>query len=215
MMTPPISPDPAVAIGRDGSVLERILQPDVHLSIWQSGGPSGGPSSGAGGGWRTGLPSMLDGLDWDSIADIDEEVAVDTLVSTIPDLMTASGYPDSAALAGDVVALAVHFAAMVGSETLRVRLDVIETDACRKFHADQVTVRLLAPLRGPGTQWMRAGGTSPHPDGQLQIGDVGIFKGRVWADPTVILHRSPPIAGSGITRLLLVIDPVVGISGSD
>jgi hypothetical protein len=89
---------------------------------------------------------------------------------------------------------------------------VIETDACRKFHADQVTVRLLMPLVGPGTQWVHANAEPQVPEGELRIGDVGLFKGRVWAEEPVILHRSPPIAAMGITRLLLVIDPGSGLS---
>ena len=71
-----------------------------------------------------------------------------------------------------------------------------------------MTARLLLPLVGPGTQWMRAGGDPERPEGDLQAGDVGIFKGRLWTRDPVILHRSPPIAGAGITRVLLVIDPI-------
>ena len=42
----------------------------------------------------------------------------------------------------------------------------------------------------------------------MQAGWVGLFRGRLWPGdlPCRLLHRSPPIAGSGETRLLLVID---------
>jgi hypothetical protein len=42
----------------------------------------------------------------------------------------------------------------------------------------------------------------------MAIGEVGIFKGRLWAEEPSILHRSPPIAASGERRLLLVLDPL-------
>ncbi|MES2420957.1 MAG: DUF1826 domain-containing protein [Pseudomonadota bacterium] len=185
----------AVVIGDDQAVLQRILDPNVHLAIWQR---------------REALD--LEGLDWDEIADIDQDVPVAGLASAIPDALTLAGYRDATALAGAIVSLASGFAALMACDALRIRLDVIETDACRKFHADQVTVRLIMPLVGPGTQWTHANIEPQIPEGALQIGDVGLFKGRVWAEEPVILHRSPPIAATGLTRLLLVIDPGSGLS---
>ena len=42
----------------------------------------------------------------------------------------------------------------------------------------------------------------------LQRGDAAICKGSQWPDapPHNLLHRSPPIAGTGLSRLLLVVD---------
>ena len=189
------SRDDAVVIGDDQAVLQRILEPNVHLAIWQR---------------REALD--LEGLDWDEIADIDQDVPVAGLASAIPDALTLAGYRDATALAGAIVSLASGFAALMACDALRIRLDVIETDACRKFHADQVTVRLIMPLVGPGTQWTHANTAPQIPEGALQIGDVGLFKGRVWAEEPVILPRSPPIAATGLTRLLLVVDPGSGLS---
>ena len=186
--------DGAVAIGDDLAVLQRILDPDVHLAIWQ----------------RREEPD-LEGLDWDAIADIDQDVPVGALASTIPEALKSAGYPAADALSDAIVPLASNFAALMACDALRIRLDVIETDACRRFHADQVTVRLLMPLVGPGTQWTHANAAPQIPEGELQVGDVGLFKGRVWAEEPVILHRSPPIAGTDIMRLLLVIDPGSGL----
>lgn len=180
----------AVVIGDDQAVLQRILDPDVHLAIWQ----------------RRETPD-LEGFDWDAIADIDQDVPVVALSSAILEALRSAGYHCAIALADAIVPIASDFAALMACDRLRIRLDVIETDACRKFHADQVTIRLLMPLVGPGTQWRHAAAPPQASEGQLQIGDVGLFKGRVWAEQPVILHRSPPIAATGITRLLLVIDP--------
>ena len=40
----------------------------------------------------------------------------------------------------------------MGARYLRLRLDVISTNACRKFHRDAVTARLLCTYRGSATQ---------------------------------------------------------------
>ena len=193
-----MSRDGAVVMGDDQLVLQRILDPDVHLAVWQRRAARG--------------LEGLEGLDWDAIADVDRDVPVVALASAIPEALRSAGYPDVVALAEAIVPLASDFAALIACDALRIRLDVIETDACRKFHADQVTVRLLMPLVGPGTQWVHANAEPQVPEGELRIGDVGLFKGRVWAEEPVILHRSPPIAAMGITRLLLVIDPGSGPS---
>lgn len=58
-----------------------------------------------------------------------------------------------------------------------LRFDMIETDACRKFHMDQVTTRLLMPLSGSGTQWIDVSLGSDAPINQFGVGDVEIFKG--------------------------------------
>lgn len=193
-----MSRDGAVVMGDDQVVLQRILDPDVHLAVWQRRAARG--------------IEGLEGLEWDAIADVDQDVPVVALASAIPVALRSAGYPDVVALADAIVPLASDFAALMACDALRIRLDVIETDACRKFHADQVTVRLLLPLVGPGTQWVHANAEPQVSEGELRIGDVGLFKGRVWAEEPVILHRSPPIAATGITRLLLVIDPGSGPS---
>ncbi len=90
---------------------------------------------------------------------------------------------------------------------MKLRLEVVETDACRRFHADFVTYRLLTTYCGAATQWVRS--TQPETIETLRAGDVAIFNGRVLLEEPTILHRSPPIAGTGETRLLLVIDPVI------
>jgi hypothetical protein len=41
---------------------------------------------------------------------------------------------------------------------------------------------------------------------QLLAGEVALFKGRLLTDSPII-HRSPPIAGTGQRRLVLVINP--------
>ncbi|MDT8854744.1 DUF1826 domain-containing protein [Paracoccaceae bacterium Fryx2] len=56
---------------------------------------------------------------------------------------------------------------VVAQQTPRVqiRLDVIQTNACHKFHCDRVTARFLCSYRGHGTEYGPAavdGGVTRH-----------------------------------------------------
>ncbi len=181
-----------VALRDDRAVLDAIARPHIALAIWQRTMPVA---------LRAGLMSLdLDTID-DVALEIDAGAAID---ATLLD----AGYPDRVAvpLAGDIGLLARRHAALTGEDRLRIRLDVIETDACHRFHADYVTLRLLCSYVGPGTQWCRADAADTI--GDLPTGAVGVFKGRRLLDPPTVLHRSPPIAATGDRRLVLVIDPV-------
>ena len=94
---------------------------------------------------------------------------------------------------------------------LRLRLDVIAHDACRKFHIDAITARLICTYRGTGTQYgISTDGFEPTRIFTTPTGSPLILRGTLWPTnpPAGLLHRSPPIEGSGETRLLLVLDPV-------
>jgi len=53
------------------------------------------------------------------------------------------------------------------------------------------------------TRWIEQPGDRQR---ALATGTVGLFKGRVLAGDDAIVHRSPPIVGTGEDRLLLVLD---------
>lgn len=121
----------------------------------------------------------------------------------------------------DIANLARSFAVRAGCRELEVRLDRIDDDACSRFHRDHVSLRLLCAYRGPGTQWVpdaeaeqalreqqRFRGTV----NELPRFSVGIFEGRNHASGGV-LHRSPPVFGTDVTRLLLCLTPADEICG--
>lgn len=123
-----------------------------------------------------------------------------------------AGLPDTSGrdmLCGDIAALASIFGRVTGCDHLRLRLDVVQGDACRRFHVDNVPVRLLCTYRGCGTEYglARAAG-DPDPVLRMAAGDAGMFRGGAWpgAPRPDLVHRSPPISGSGEVRLLLVLD---------
>jgi Protein of unknown function (DUF1826) len=122
-------------------------------------------------------------------------------------------------LVTDILMLANRFAAVMDVGKIEIRLEHVTTNACKKFHADYVTARLICTYIGQGTQWLddpeassdvvdcHCGG--PHNIRQLATGDVALFKGRLWSAEAPAIHRSPPIEGTGEERLVLVINPAM------
>lgn len=117
--------------------------------------------------------------------------------------------PGRAALARDVERLARALGEVVETRALCVRLDVVTTDACRRFHLDRIPARLLCTYRGRGTEYgLARGDRSVETLSCMSAGDVGLLRGSLWPgrEETVLLHRSPPIEGTGEARLLLTLD---------
>ena len=111
----------------------------------------------------------------------------------------------------DASALASIFADVMDSAYVRLRFDVVDTNACRKFHIDAVKARLVCTYRGTGTQYgLSENGHDPAQILTVPTGAPIILRGTRWPETPVsgVLHRSPPIAGTGETRLLLVLDPI-------
>lgn len=182
------------------TALRQILRPHMALAVWQ----------------RTlgeDIVKELAGLVLDEVDDILFACDLSVLSADLSRAMEEAGYPDMPALRQDIAMLAVQHTSLTGGRQVRVRLEVVETDACRKFHADYVKVRTITTYLGQGTQWALAEApdqiaASDNPAiRQLDAGEVGLFKGRLWQEVPVILHRSPPIGASGEQRLVLVIDP--------
>ena len=129
-------------------------------------------------------------------------------------LVEASGLEDTnerAMLVDDVAALADIFADLTEAPYLRLRLDVVTTNACRKFHIDALTSRLVCTYRGTGTQYGLARDNREVETIQtVSTGSPILLRGTLWpvTPKSDLLHRSPPIEGTGETRLVLVLDPI-------
>lgn len=125
-----------------------------------------------------------------------------------------AGTPDSPVrtrLIDDVAALAHSFSEFTSAPYLRVRFDVVRNNACRKFHIDAVTSRLICTYRGTGTQYgVAERGHEPQRVFTTPTGSPIVLRGMLWPNdaPSGLLHRSPPIESTGETRLLLVLDPL-------
>ena len=114
-------------------------------------------------------------------------------------------------LIDDVTKLAKVFADLMKTAHLRLRFDLVTTNSCKKFHIDRITARLLCTYRGTGTQYgVLIDG--PEPDRILTVptGSPIVLRGSLWPETpkSGILHRSPPIEGTGEYRSILVLDPI-------
>ena len=118
-------------------------------------------------------------------------------------------------LLGDVDDLVSAFARITRTALVDVRLERVNDDACWKFHRDCVEARLLTTYRGPATEWvhprhaeqaLRQQKRFTGPTEHLRIHDVAVFKGSCAGPGSGIVHRSPPIAGTDRTRLLLCLN---------
>jgi hypothetical protein len=111
----------------------------------------------------------------------------------------------------DVDSLSQLFAAVVETQYLRVRIEKVSDNACRKFHRDAVPARLVCTYRGRGTEYGTSiDGGDPEQIYSASTGAPILLRGSEWPEypSSNLLHRSPPIEGTGETRLLLVLDPI-------
>lgn len=125
--------------------------------------------------------------------------------SSMPDL------PHRQHLIEDITALSHLFCDLMDAPYVRLRLSRINANACRKFHIDAVTARLICTYRGTGTQYgISLDGAEPKRVFTVPTGAPMLLRGTLWPEEprSGLLHRSPPIEGTGETRLVLVLDPI-------
>lgn len=186
-------------IAGNAAALEAIRDPEISLAIWERS-----------------VPANMAALLTPEIGKARLTSAPEGLSAALRLALDGANYPTGSirsVLEDDIAQLARHFATVMRSDTVDIRLERVTTNACRKWHADYVTARLITTYVGQGTQWIDGDNSSPcdcgepHDLRQLAAGDVAIFKGRHWDEERAAIHRSPPIEGSGEQRLLLVINP--------
>lgn len=122
-----------------------------------------------------------------------------------------TGVSLSSWLEADVAELVAIFAELMQVDEVRLRFDAINTNACRRFHIDAVKARLLCTYRGHGTEFGTVETNDEVPKGvhTASVGSPLILRGTRWPNGgfhNAVRHRSPPIEGTGETRLLLVLD---------
>lgn len=196
--------DAAVGVGiaETPEGLSAIRRPGCAAAIWR----------------RQSLPafqSWVDGLDPARLPSARVILRPEAVRASVLQICEASGTPDRAEramLSDDVAALADIFADVMRAKWLRLRFDVVTTNACRKFHIDAVTARLICTYRGTGTQYgISTDGAEPLRVFTVPTGAPILLRGTRWPESpkSGLLHRSPPIEGTGETRLVLVLDPAM------
>lgn len=126
--------------------------------------------------------------------------------------------PQRDQLLDDVSALAEIFADVMKAPYLRMRLQAVTSNACRKFHTDAIAARLVCTYRGTGTQYgISAGDKDPERVFTVPTFAPILLRGSLWPESPAsgLRHRSPPIEGTGATRLVLVLDPVLDLEDEE
>lgn len=202
-------------VGPRIDVLERIFAPEVAVAVWRRG-----PDPELAAQLARELPGR--------------ELAITERLRAGPSTPEAAlerafgGFGTArAALAAHVAALVDLHATLTDAEHVGLRLAVTRGRPCPRFHVDRVGLRLIATLRGPGTEWLEhaavdrrrlglaAGAQREEDSGPLRVGavihrlepfDVGVFKGESWPGNAGrgAVHRSPPPDGDW--RVMLSLD---------
>lgn len=188
---------------RDG--LAAIKEPATQLVIWRRALPSR-------------LRDWIDRLEVSSLPEIRILIEPGELRPALEPLLDDCGLDAGEMrdlLVEDVAGLVRTFAEVTNSELVDVRLERVDHDACWKFHRDSVAARLVTTYRGPTTEWVRMEHAEralldqkefAGPLERLGDHDVAIFKGSCAGPGEGVVHRSPPIAGTGRTRLFLCLN---------
>ncbi|MFV0383899.1 DUF1826 domain-containing protein [Paracoccus sp. (in: a-proteobacteria)] len=187
--------------GRLAGALDQIRAPGCAAAIWQR---DTAPQ----------VQSWIDALPAGKLPTLRGAIDAGDAGQVVDQACARAGLPMGAVrefLVRDTGLLASHFARIMQNRSLHLRLDVVSGNACRKFHQDYVPARLLCTYRGQGTEYgLAEGGIDgvPLQVRRMQTGWAALFRGRLWpgSEECGLVHRSPPIEGSGETRLLLVID---------
>ena len=186
--------------------LSAIQEPDCAATIWQ----------------RCPLPefqSWIDALAPEQLPKARIVLRPEQIRDAIFHICDAAGTPnctDRVRLIDDTAALADIFAKLMRAPYVRLRFDVVTNNACRKFHIDAVTARLVCTYRGTGTQYgISTDGAEPSQIFTVPTGAPILMRGTLWPEKpsSGLLHRSPPIEGTSETRLLLVLDPIFDPDG--
>ncbi|MET0247998.1 MAG: DUF1826 domain-containing protein, partial [Sphingomonas sp.] len=129
-----------VRFDSDPCVLADIRRSDINLTVWQRGT----------------APAVPDEAMLATIDDVGVTMPAGHVATALPAMLRKAGYARALyrELGGDIAMLAQHVAAIAGCDTVAIRLEIVETDACKRFHSDYVSARLISSYAGRGTQWL-------------------------------------------------------------
>lgn len=196
---------PAVRNGPDRRILAAIALSGVGMALWQRSLPLC-------------FSQWIDGLPPGHLPNGRVLVALDRIRPALCSLCDAVSMPPHrmrAWLVDDVESLARGYAQLQGLTAVDIRLEAVDGDACWRFHRDHVALRLLTTYRGPGTEWVAPDAAEAAlaaqqgfagPIQRIARGTVAVMKGSQHDAGAGILHRSPPVDGLGVTRLLLAVN---------
>jgi hypothetical protein len=195
--------------GHDSKVLMSIHDPSVNVAVWKR--------------------SMCEDLCSETASWAARKIELETVVDGEDALSNPvlSELPPGSALMADIGFLLKLFVGLSGTSRVQLFFGAVRNDQCRKFHQDYVRLRLINTYVGPGTEWVPdasvyrealdcAAGTILEANRKIvpdvrsvqhvQPGEVIVLKGtRYPGNQHGAVHRSPPIAHLGLTRVVLVL----------
>ncbi len=199
-------------IGESPDVLREILDSGVNLCLWRR------PVKAA-------IAQELSSLQAADLPDVRCTTSPNSFDDDVSKLLQRQ-HLDPLAFQhwrNDMRQLANLYFTVSGNRDVTLRLVTTQDDDCRRFHVDRTHLRLLCTYQGPGTEWL----TNDQADRSVQnsgasnadiirFGEpcrfetfwAGILKGDVYPGNAGygLIHRSPPIAGSGKSRVLFCLD---------
>ncbi|MEM6594904.1 MAG: DUF1826 domain-containing protein [Pseudomonadota bacterium] len=190
-----------VRVLRHETELKQFRDPACAAAIWDREVPKR-------------VTDWLSALDSDLLPNARVISKCDAVKQIALEFCDIAGMPDAPErdwLIDDIALLAEMFSDLMQAPYMRLRLQAVTTNACRKFHRDALTGRLVCTYRGAGTQYGTSlNGEDPDPVFTTPTGAPILLRGSLWPpEPGAgLLHRSPPIEGTGETRLVLVLDPL-------
>lgn len=191
--------------GESPKVLAEIFQDGVNLAVWQRRLPAQLED------FAALVISLGQPLADQRVVEVNENEPPQ-LVGLLREAADLQGYE---AFVADVTWLLSAYTCLLGARRVGLRLRVLHSAMCPRFHVDNVPVRLLTTYVGPGSDWLEEGVVegsglhlAPAPVDNIQrlrTGDVALLKGEKWLgnEGAGLIHRSP---ASQQGRLLLSLD---------
>ena len=194
-------------------VLADVYQKNISMVVWER--QLGGVEE-----YAESLLTLAPNFTFKSQGNAEELISL--LRGLLPDAENKALFLDNLFLLVDM------FACLFDLEEVGLRLNVLSSAMCPRFHVDKIPCRLVSTYVGSGSEWLHeahvirdrlglGGHVSDHNSGlhdkgrinQLKAGDVALMKGDEW--PTSlgrgVVHRSPS-ASLENKRLFLSLDMI-------
>lgn len=110
---------------------------------------------------------------------------------------------NSPALATDILALAWSFLEQFALKTANIRIELVKSQSCPKFHCDNVHIRLVTTYLGPTTEYQITGDRNIY---ATPLYGLTFLKGHQSATHRDTVHHRSPEVPEGEKRLCVVID---------
>lgn len=148
----------------------------------------------------------FESVDFAGFEDVRIDGPSDAILSGLEARLSGLAWPGLVkdCVAEDVIAMIGPVQPIEADYTLR--LEYVTDNACRKFHKDETDFRLITSYLGRGTQWTIDNGEGHGEIHEMDTFHVGMLLGQRCAFPSRVLHRSPPIEGTGEVRFVMVLD---------